>query len=430
MHASRALTPTERRISTVTFGVAPLLLAIVIVLLVTATPFGRTVDEGPLWLLGPIGVLVFAGLWFVVGPRAFGRPVLGAVCVAIVTVAVATSIAFLPVLGVAQSMVFVYAWVVLERPGRSIVASAVVCVAIVVAATLRDGLDGLGFWVLIETCSFFVSVFIGLIVTRAEALAEQRRALLDDLAASQAEVRELARLAGATAERERLSRDLHDTLAQTLAGLTMLAERSGHGVRRAAEAIRAVDPGAHAQLEREGERLDRVVASARASLGEIRGILAETAPVADASTSFEAALHRLALRFRDETGIVPDVRLDLDERAVPRETEVVLLRCVQEALANVRRHSGADRAEVHVLRHGGDVVLRITDDGRGFDPDAVTGRGYGLPSLRERARTAGGRMELVASPGAGTSITVRLPLVPAAAEQTHADAREDDPDDE
>ena len=99
MHASRALTPTERRISTVTFGVAPLLLAIVIVLLVTATPFGRTVDEGPLWLLGPIGVLVFAGLWFVVGPRAFGRPVLGAVCVAIATVAVATSIAFLPVLG-------------------------------------------------------------------------------------------------------------------------------------------------------------------------------------------------------------------------------------------------------------------------------------------------------------------------------------------
>jgi signal transduction histidine kinase len=105
--------------------------------------------------------------------------------------------------------------------------------------------------------------------------------------------------------------------------------------------------------------------------------------------------------------------------------EVVLLRATQEALANVRRHAEAGRAEVTVAYRPESVALEVSDDGRGFDP-AATG-GYGLRGMRARVEQAGGSVTVTSSPGAGTLLEVALPTGPARPDATYptADATAD-----
>ena len=88
-----------------------------------------------------------------------------------------------------------------------------------------------------------------------------------------------------------------------------------------------------------------------------------------------------------------------------------MLRVAQEALHNARRHSGAKRVDVTLDRHGGGAVLRVTDDGDGFDPQAVrrAGRHLGLVSMRDRASGVGGRLTVESAPGKGTTIEMEVP---------------------
>ena len=102
--------------------------------------------------------------------------------------------------------------------------------------------------------------------------------------------------------------------------------------------------------------------------------------------------------------ITVDVAAPLD-----RATEVVLLRCAQESLANVRKHSGADAAQLTLVTSPHGVTLSIEDNGSGFDPASV-GQGYGLTGMRERLALVGGDLELSSSP-AGTRVVATLPGV-------------------
>ena len=142
--------------------------------------------------------------------------------------------------------------------------------------------------------------------------------------------------------------------------------------------------------------------------------MAASAPV-DLGGGIVSALERLADRFQRESGISISVSAVSAVGAIvlDRGTEVVLLRCAQEALANVRKHSRATSATVSIVTELRTVTLAITDNGTGFD-STLTETGFGLPGMRDRLALVSGALELSTAPGGGTSLSVSLPIGVAA----------------
>jgi signal transduction histidine kinase len=129
----------------------------------------------------------------------------------------------------------------------------------------------------------------------------------------------------------------------------------------------------------------------------------------DGATLTEA-VRRLVRRFGAETGILAQVRVTGEPAGLSRDGEVVLLRSAQEALANVRRHSGARSVTVGLTGTEADARLEVTDDGIGFDVRDTAGpRGFGLTGMRDRAEACGGELSLTSAPGKGTQVAVRVP---------------------
>jgi signal transduction histidine kinase len=244
------------------------------------------------------------------------------------------------------------------------------------------------------------SLAMGLWVTRVLEHSAQRAALIQELESTRAELAELHHQQGIVAERERLAREVHDTLAQGYTSIVVLAQT--------AAAALPGDPSSAA------ERVGVIEEVARENLAEARAMVAAFAPVALDSATLVEALHRLAERFGRETGIA--TRLDSSalggvDTGLTRSEEIVLLRGAQEALANVRRHASASEVVLRVSRVGSDdgaqVSVHVEDDGVGFDPAAAAG--VGLAGLRDRAEGVGGVVDVVSAPGAGTRVTVRVP---------------------
>ena len=146
--------------------------------------------------------------------------------------------------------------------------------------------------------------------------------------------------------------------------------------------------------------------NARNALAETRALVASGAAVG-ADGGLAIALRRLGERFQRETGIVVSVAAD-EHAALDRDGEVVLLRCAQEALANVRKHSGATTASLALVDSDGTVVLTISDDGAGFDP-AKDSSGFGLAGMRERLGLVRGTLEVAATPGGGATLVASMP---------------------
>jgi len=230
---------------------------------------------------------------------------------------------------------------------------------------------------------------------RLEAVLGDLRDSHDQLAAYAAQVAGLS----AAAERGRLARDIHDSLGHHLTAVTVQLEK--------AEAFRHLDAAS----------ADRAVADARAAarqaLREVRGSVA--ALRGDEPRAPLSAM--LAGLVRPAGPGEPQVTVTVtgDEAGLGPSARTVLFRAAQEALTNVRRHSGARRVRVSVTLDEREARLVVADDGRGFDPAsrAVTGglgrEGFGLLGMRERAALAGGCAEVDSRPGAGTTVTVTVP---------------------
>jgi len=198
---------------------------------------------------------------------------------------------------------------------------------------------------------------------------------------------------GALAERERMAREIHDTLAQGFTSLLMLIQ--------AVEAELHDDP---AQARRHLALMDE---TARQNLAEARALVAGGTPADLADASLPDALRRLAARHDAALAVTGPVR------ALPAAPEVVALRSCQEALANARKHAGSSATVSLTLAYADETLtVSVRDDGCGFEPDAVSG-GYGLAGLRTRAAEAGGTALVRSAPGGGTTVTVRLPVSPA-----------------
>ena len=232
------------------------------------------------------------------------------------------------------------------------------------------------------------AVLFGFWMFRIIVQSVDRRTVIAELEATREELAAVSHRAGVLAERERLAREIHDTLAQGFTSVVVLLEL--------AESEVDTDPTAARQ------RLATARETARENLAEARALVAALTPVDLQAAPLPDALGRLVDRFGTETGLPARLTVTGEPRALPANTEVVLLRAAQEALANVRKHAGAGAGRD--LRLDG-AVLAVADDGAGFDPAAPTG-GYGLAGMRRRVEEVGGTVSIASGPG-GTRVEVR-----------------------
>ena len=249
---------------------------------------------------------------------------------------------------------------------------------------LGAGLDALAVAGTIQGISLVFSIVLGLWISSIARRSEERQALIEQLEATRAELESLGRDAGAAGERERLAREIHDTIAQDLTGLVLTAQRG----------LRELRSGNTDATEKQLAILEE---NARNALTETRALVASGAAVGVDGGGLAPALRRLAERFERETGIIVTVSAD-EAAALDRDAEVVLLRCAQEALANVRKHSTAGTAALTLTARDGAIDLSISDDGAGFDPSAAS-TGFGLSGLRERLALVRGTLNVEAKPG-------------------------------
>ncbi|BBJ43701.1 two-component sensor histidine kinase [Streptomyces antimycoticus] len=270
------------------------------------------------------------------------------------------------------------------------------CPVLVVAFIGEDlGLSVLGV-LPISLLSIALSMLLGLWIKRVVRQSKGRGQLIEELQRSRERVARLSHEAGISAERERLAREIHDTLAQGLTSIISLVQAAESEVRDAPD--QAVN---HLSLA------GRV---AKESLAEARDFVAALTPPALRGGSLSQAVHRQAEGLIAETGLEVRCSVMGEERSLPMAVSVVLLRTVQEAIANVRKHAKQARTvDVIVLFDQDSVRLVVRDDGEGFTPDG-TQEGYGLRGMQARVEEIDGVASVTSSPGRGTTVEVSVPV--------------------
>lgn len=246
-------------------------------------------------------------------------------------------------------------------------------------------------------------------------LSEQRRlavarleAALGENAGLHAQLLAQAREAGVLDERQRMAREIHDTLAQGLAGIVTQLEAAGQARERPADWQR---------------HLDNAARLARESLSEARRSVAASRPEPLESARLPDALQEVVRQWSAMNGVPVEVRTTGDPLPLHGEIEAALLRTAQEALANVARHAHASRAGVTLSYMGDVVTLDVRDDGVGFEAArgaGAAGMGFGLTAMRQRVNRVAGSLAIESEPGGGTAISARVPAIVAQGEDSRA----------
>jgi signal transduction histidine kinase len=234
---------------------------------------------------------------------------------------------------------------------------------------------------------------IGVEIMMSMKQRKRLAALVEELAATRAESARLSREAGAAAERERLAREIHDTLAQGFTSIVALAQ--------------AIEPELDNDTAAAKRHVELIRSTARENLAEARAMVAELTPTALNDGSLPAAIQRQCDRLSAESGIAATIRVDGELPPLGMATDVVLLRAAQEAFTNIRKHSQANTVTVTLspLKHG--VRLSVADNGIGLADDHT--EGFGLRGMRARASQVGAAMSVTPTPGGGTTVTVEVP---------------------
>lgn len=196
-------------------------------------------------------------------------------------------------------------------------------------------------------------------------------------------------------ERQLVAFDLHDGLVQDLVGAKMMIEAVARQVG-----------------ETQAESLDKVQHYLSQAIGEGRRLIAELRPIL-----LEGGVHQAIeqlIRERRSDAWTIHFSADAELPTLEPLLEGAVYRVVQEALTNAERHGHAKNVEVRICGEAGALLVEINDDGVGFDVGAVDRGRFGLEGIRQRAQLFGGRAEIQSSPGAGSRIKVRLPILPAA----------------
>jgi two-component system sensor histidine kinase UhpB len=225
-----------------------------------------------------------------------------------------------------------------------------------------------------------LAAFTGALNTMVDRLAEERR------------IGARAALSAQEAERLRIARALHDEAGQTLTAVALEIER----------AAGQAEPG-------ERERLEAVAAEVHSTLDEIRRITRELRPEALDDLGLINALIALCTRTSRQGDVQVERRLSSGIPPLAPELELVIYRVAQEALTNVLRHAHASHCLVSLTRDGELIELIIEDDGQGL-PEQLPGETVGIEGMRERALLARGTLAIVSAPGAGTRLSLRVPI--------------------
>jgi two-component system nitrate/nitrite sensor histidine kinase NarX len=211
------------------------------------------------------------------------------------------------------------------------------------------------------------------------------------VAVENARLYEHAEESAAAAERNRLARDLHDAVTQTLFSAGLIAE---------------VLPRIWERKPDEGRRrLDELRELTRGALAEMRTLLLELRPSALVEVPLGDLLRQLGESITGRARVPVAVEIEGD-CTVPVEVKVALYRIAQEALNNIAKHAGASRASVSLHCQAKGVALRVSDDGRGFDASDISPQSLGVGIMRERAQAIGAELEIESAPGEGTQIAV------------------------
>ncbi|MCH7984057.1 MAG: sensor histidine kinase [Chloroflexi bacterium] len=251
---------------------------------------------------------------------------------------------------------------------------------------------------------------------RAEAVEAERARASENLELVTASQEERLR---AAEQRFRIRREIHDGLAQSLYGLSLNIE----SIAAQAESSGAVEVGG---------RLAKLIPVARNALLETRHYMLDLSPMLSEQGDIRSALENLAAEFQNISDIevdlnITNLNIDGEQVAGPGdageqislqpEVATQICRIIQEALANVLRHSGASKVTVNMEHRPTGITVSIEDNGRGFDSANVSG-GFGLGHIASRAEELGGKFEVITSDGAGTRILIELPPQPPQKEVT------------
>lgn len=194
-------------------------------------------------------------------------------------------------------------------------------------------------------------------------------------------------------ERERIGRELHDGVIQSLFAVGMSLQGT---------AMASGDEDTRRRLDGAVEELDRAILDLRSYIFGLR-------PVILADHSLGTALHELVRQFSEASGVVTIAEVEVPAVAELSMVSTDVVQLVREALSNVRRHAGASTCRVSLRLEGDAAILEIDDDGVGFDPATIR-QGLGLDNLRRRAQRMGGEGKIDSVPGEGTLVSIRLPV--------------------
>ncbi|MFI6373784.1 sensor histidine kinase [Streptomyces sp. NPDC050546] len=292
-------------------------------------------------------------------------------------------------------------WLFGRTPRASVVFLGLATAATLAASVLRHGWTVEFFTEILVSTVLVVAVggLIGLWAHSVVGQSAERARLITELEETQARLAEAHQRQGAADERERLARDIHDTLAQGFASIIVLAE--------------AARAGLGSEPARSAQQLRSIESTARENLAEARELVGSPQrPGQVAAGSVAQTLRRTLDRFAEDTGLTVDAELaDLE---CDQQTRIALLRCTQESLANVRKHARASTVGVVLARQPDGVELEITDDGGGFV--VAESSGFGLDGMRKRLAELGGRLTVTSSVGDGTRVLALMPLTAEAGE--------------
>lgn len=215
------------------------------------------------------------------------------------------------------------------------------------------------------------------------------------LAIDNARLRQQAEAAAVAEERNRLARELHDAVTQTLFSASLIADVLPRIWQRNPE----LALGQLAELRE----------LTRGALAEMRTLLLELRPATLTESSLEELLQQLTEATIGRSRLAVDLQVE-GKRPLPPEVQVAFYRIAQEALNNVSKHAGASRVSMKLIFTDNEVALAIGDDGRGFDPQPLRPNSLGLGIMRERAHKMGAELTINSQIGAGTTISVACPL--------------------
>ncbi len=280
---------------------------------------------------------------------------------------------------------------------RGLIASAYYLVLSIGLYIWLFGIKNAGWWLLgTIPVLIFVVMYVEMYMRQSNA-NERARLLLDELEGANRQLTEYAAQVEdltIAAERQRMARELHDTLSQGLAGLILQLE--------AADAHLA-----SSRTDKARQIVQQTMENARATLAGARRAIDDLRE--SSGLDCEEALRREAARFNAASGVPCSLDVELPD-GLPASIAAPVLRIVTEGLTNITLHAGATQASLRLQAQDGALRLEIHDNGQGFDPSAVPEGHYGVIGMRERARLLGGTLEIESRPGQGTTLSVRIPL--------------------